>query len=106
MTLTITVRLRAASRPARPAPAAPGRARPGTGRAATGGSSAGRPSAGQPEAGSPPRAALPGVLHSLLPLAEPAGLLLAEAAGLGLIGKIVLATAFRSAQHALASQPG
>lgn len=101
MTLTITVRLRAASRPARPAPAAPGRARPVTGRAATGGSSA-----GQPEAGSPPRAALPGVLHSLLPLAEPAGLLLAEAAGLGLIGKIVLATAFRSAQHALASQPG
>lgn len=42
---------------------------------------------------------------SLLPLAEPAALLIAEAAGLGLIGQVLLATALRSAQHALAGQP-
>ncbi len=44
----------------------------------------------------------PGPLGTLLPLAEPAALLLAEAAGLGLLGRVLLATAFRSAERVLA----
>jgi hypothetical protein len=39
---------------------------------------------------------------SLLTLAEPALLLIAEAAGLGLLGKVLLATALRGARHVVA----
>lgn len=46
-----------------------------------------------------------GRLTALLPLAEPALLLLAEAAGVGFLGTTVLTAALRSAQRALASAP-
>lgn len=45
------------------------------------------------------------VIGALLPIAEPAVLLLAEAAGAGLVGQIVCATALRSARQALAAAP-
>lgn len=40
-------------------------------------------------------------LASLLALAEPAALVAAEAAGIGLLGKMVLATALRTARREL-----
>ena len=106
MTLTITVRLRSL-------PASQGAAPPASARAAAGARSRyladGRPGRtgqrdgarqGRDGTGTAPVAA--GTLGALLPLAEPAALLLAEAAGLGLAGRMLLATAFRSAQRALA----
>lgn len=44
-----------------------------------------------------------GMLRTLLPLAEPAALLVAEAAGLGLVGRIICGAAVRSVRHALAA---
>ena len=43
------------------------------------------------------------LLRTLLPLVEPAAMLMADAAGLGLIGQIVCATAIRSARQVLAA---
>jgi hypothetical protein len=43
------------------------------------------------------------LLRTLLPLVEPAAMLVADAAGLGLCGQIVCATALRSARQVLAA---
>lgn len=74
MILTITVRFRGS-----PGPDRPGSAQP-------------RPAGGPGEP-----------FTSLLTLAEPAVLLIAEAAGLGLLGKVLLATVLRGARHAVAA---
>ena len=92
MTLTITVRLRGV-------PAGFATAAAAGGHATVASPDSGRPGGRQP-GGSLARDT--GPLGTLLPLAEPAALLLAEAAGLGLLGRVLLATAFRSAQRALA----
>ena len=104
MTLTITVRLRGL--PAGQGAASAARAAAGgSSRRLAGGQSGGtrqRDSARQRQDATGPARPATGTLGTLLPLAEPAALLLAEAAGLGLLGRVLLATAFRSAQRALA----
>lgn len=45
------------------------------------------------------------LLRALLPLVEPTALLLAEAAGVGLPGRIACATALRAARQALGHEP-
>ncbi len=97
MTLTITVRLRGL--PAGHATGAPAADRAAVARRGSDRSGGRQPSDSRP-GGSLARA--PGPLGTLLPLAEPAALLLAEAAGLGLLGRVLLATAFRSAERVLA----
>jgi hypothetical protein len=107
MTVTITVRLRGL--PAGPGTTAPAAAAT-AGTPRTGGSGRPRPAAASPTrtAASPARTAASPArtaaspLASLLPLAEPAVLLLAETAGLGLLGRVLLATALRSAHRTLA----
>ena len=51
-------------------------------------------------------AAVRQILRWLLPLAEPTALLVAEAAGLGFIGKLLVCAAFRSARRALGPLTG
>lgn len=43
------------------------------------------------------------MLHTLLPFAEPAALLVAEASGLGLMGRIACAATIRLVRHAVAA---
>jgi hypothetical protein len=132
MTITITLRFRSvpvAQRPVAgiPAPARPGRAevagaganrasasrastnRASTNRASTNGGPPVQPAATRtgPALSDPTGAAAAGggsnALHSLLVLAEPAAMLGADAAGLGLLGQALLAASFRSLRRILAS---
>ena len=107
MTLTITVRLRglpaghATGAPAADRAAAARRGSDRSGGRQPGDSTPGDSTPGGSLAGGS-LARATGPLGTLLPLAEPAALLLAEAAGLGLLGRVLLTTAFRSAERVLA----
>jgi hypothetical protein len=99
MTLTITIRLPAApwSASAVPAPVA------GPGSVHLPGRDGVLEPAGSLPAGQRDDAGLLRLVRTLLPLAEPVAMLVADAAGLGLVGQIVCATALRSARQVLAA---